>query len=140
MSITILPCDAEVIASLEANIPEFDHPHSLEAIVARLAGRRTLLLKATFDGADAGYKAGYEDQPGTFYSWVGGVLPDYRRHAIAQRLLEHQEAWCVQQGYRWIRVSSENRFRAMLMMLLKNGYDIDSLDMRGRIGFRKRLG
>lgn len=38
------------------------------------------------DGQPIGYKLGYERQRDTFYSWLGGVHPDFRRRGIAREL------------------------------------------------------
>ncbi|MBK7940001.1 MAG: GNAT family N-acetyltransferase [Lewinellaceae bacterium] len=31
--------------------------------------------------------------PDTFYSWLGGVLPEYRRQGVATQLMQHQHDW-----------------------------------------------
>ncbi len=80
-----------------------------------------------FDGPDAiGFKLGYSPEPGVFYSWLGGVLPGRRGTGIGQLLLDRQHAWCRQQGYHTIRTKTLNRWKAMLLLNLRSGFDITS--------------
>ena len=71
-----------------------------------------------------GCKLGYERKPGHYYSWLGGVHPDYRGQGIAAELMRRQHAWCREQGYQRIRTQTYNRWRAMLLLNLRHGFDI----------------
>ena len=71
-----------------------------------------------------GFKVGYQYDDQTFYSWVGGVLPSYRKQGIAQRLMELQHQSAAKSGYQKVRTKSMNRFKPMLILNLKNGFDI----------------
>ena len=79
---------------------------------------------ALADGQVVGCKLGYERKPGHYYSWLGGVHPDFRGQGIARELMSRQHAWCQQQGYRRIRTQTYNRWRAMLLLNLHAGFDI----------------
>jgi GNAT superfamily N-acetyltransferase len=79
---------------------------------------------ALVDGQVVGCKLGYERKPGHYYSWLGGVHPDFRSQGIAHELMSRQHAWCQQQGYRRIRTQTYNRWRAMLLLNLRAGFDI----------------
>ncbi|KZX02181.1 GCN5 family acetyltransferase [Pseudoalteromonas luteoviolacea] len=133
------------LSEIEQQIPEFDNPKSKDTIVARLQNRRSLLLVAKVNGKPVAYKLGYEKSTQHFYSWLGAVIPEYRGSGIAQSLLNEQERWCLEQGYEFISVKSMNKFKSMLMMLLKNNYHIvacnpvnDGTD--SKIKFLKLLG
>lgn len=93
---------------------------------AWLRGRRRLLLIAldTHKRRVVGYKFGYEDRPGRFYSWLGGVHPAYRRRGLGRALMEHQHALLTRAGYRTLRTITLNRHRGMLMLNLASGFDI----------------
>lgn len=80
-----------------------------------------------------GYKIGYERQPGQFYSWLGGVLPAFRGQGIASTLLMQQHDWCRAQGYQSIRTHTYNRWRSMLILNLRHGFDIVGT-MQGKHG------
>ena len=71
-----------------------------------------------------GFKSGYPYNDDTFYSWVGGVLPGYRKKGIASRLAEHQELAAKSQGFRKMRTKSMNRFKPMMILNLKRGFNI----------------
>ncbi|RSK48428.1 GNAT family N-acetyltransferase [Hymenobacter rigui] len=79
---------------------------------------------AYVEGQLVGCKLGYERQPGQYYSWLGGVHPDYRGQGVAAELMRRQHAWCQEQGYRRIRTHTYNRWRAMLLLNLRHGFDI----------------
>lgn len=81
----------------------------------------------------ADFKLGYALDKDTFYSWLGGVLPAYRRDGVAQALLEAQETWAKEKGYKSISVKTRNSFPAMLMMLIKNGYQVIELEKKGEV-------
>lgn len=81
-------------------------------------------LALTDDGQLVGCKLGYERQPGHYYSWLGGVHPDFRGQGIAAELMRRQHAWCQAEGYRRIRTQTYNRWRAMLLLNLRHGFDI----------------
>ena len=132
--------DLSIIAQLESEIPEFERLYSLEKITGRLVGRVFLgLIARDSTNAIAGYKLGYAETPTRFYSWIGGVKPEYRRRGFARALLRCQEDWCRSRGFKQIQVWSENRYRGMLIFLLTEGYDIHGLTGDGAIIFRKHL-
>lgn len=85
-------------------------------------GLQTLL--AVVDGQVVGCKVGYERKPGHFYSWLGAVHADFRGQGIATELMRRQHDWCFQHGYYTIRTQTYNRWRQMLVLNLRFGFDI----------------
>lgn len=71
-----------------------------------------------------GFKVGYNYDETTFYSWVGGTLEEYREQGIAKQLAQLQEDWAKKKGYSKLRTKSMNRFKPMMILNLKNGFDI----------------
>ena len=71
-----------------------------------------------------GFKLGYKYDENTMYSWVGGVLESYRKQGVAKQLSKFQEQWAKNKGYLKLRTKSMNRFKPMLILNLKNGFDI----------------
>lgn len=51
---------------------------------------------------------------------------------MAQRLLETQECWAQKNGYQRLYVKTRNQFRAMLMLLVRNGYLVIGLEKKGK--------
>ncbi len=131
--------DLSLITRLEEQIPEFPKVYPLSKLEARLKGRPYLALLSLHEGEAVGYKVGYEESPTRFYSWIGAVLPGFRGQGRARQLLQAQEAWCQEQGYEQITVWSENRYRSMMIFLLKEGYDVSALSTEGKVQFCKRI-
>ena len=116
------------IFELNEQIPELERGVSLEEIKQRIGEQSFLLLVAYVEGEVAGYKLGYALDEQTFYSWVGGVAEDFRKLGIAERLLKAQEQWVQQQQYSELTVKTQNRFTAMLAMLVKHRYHIVDIE------------
>lgn len=124
-------------------IPELEQYLSLDQMRARLACGY-LVAVAEHEGVLVGFKIGYPQNNVEFYSWLGGVIPDYRHSGIAQKLLEFQEEWAKNSGFERINVKSMNRFPSMLRLLIKNGYKIMEVESFGcsereRIKFIKSI-
>ena len=113
-------------------IPEFQLPVNVDEVERRTEGVPHLLLTACIDGQPVGYKLGYERE-GDFYSWLGGVLPAYRRRGVATWLADYQEAWAKKAGYRRIRMKTQNCFPNMIIMAVKRGFQVVEFDARDRI-------
>jgi GNAT superfamily N-acetyltransferase len=92
----------------------------------RLAHNQDVFLQIAFDtaGKAVGFKVGYREDPITFYSWLGGVLPEYRGHGIAARLMDEQHTWCRAHSYQYVRTKTLNQWRGMLLLNIKTGFDI----------------
>jgi predicted GNAT superfamily acetyltransferase len=90
-----------------------------------------------------GFKMGYPYSETVFYSWIGGVLPRCRHQGIGKGLAKIQEQWAVDQGFTALRTKSMNRYKAMMTLNLKNGFDITQVytNSRGqtKIVFEKQL-
>lgn len=82
------------------------------------------LLLAFIDGGIVGFKLGYELSPQEFYSWLGGVLPDFRGLGIASELMKKQHEWCRREGYAKVQTKTQNRFREMLLLNIREGFDV----------------
>lgn len=133
---------AEVL-SLHNRIPELSPIASADYFAARIGDNNYLLLIYEVDAVVIAYKLGYWIDTQHFYSWLGGVHPDYRKQGIAKALLLEQEAQVRKLGTTEISVKSMNRYRSMLLLLISQGYDITGAapDSRGeiKIGFSKKL-
>ena len=144
MSIKIEIGSAADIVALSKQIPEFEQATTLERLQSRLDGAVSLILVAKLEGALVGYKVGYQLTEETFYSWLGGVIPEHRKHGVATLLLNYQEKWVLNSGYKQIKVKSMNRFPGMLNLLRSNGYEIVGIEesfcgSEDKIVFLKRL-
>jgi GNAT superfamily N-acetyltransferase len=132
MDLRIRTGSAAEASALQAQIPELLPAYPLSVYEARLAGPRSLVLIAEADGLPAAFKCGYEREPGTswWYSWMGGVLPAYRRLGLAARLADAQEAQLRAWGIGRVRFKTRNSHQAMLMFAIGRGYQILSVEPR----------
>jgi GNAT superfamily N-acetyltransferase len=115
-------------------IPEFPGKASLEFYTERLKHRLHLGLVAEKDGELLGFKVGYQsDTPDTFYSWMGGVRPEFRKQGIADALAEYQENWAKEKGFKAIYFKTRNRFPAMITFGLSRGFKIMEVIPKGGV-------
>ena len=61
---------------------------------------------------------------GSFYSWMGGVLPDFRQKGVASLLADLQENWAIINEYNSILLKTRKKHKAMISFFLKRGFSI----------------
>ncbi|MCM3711233.1 GNAT family N-acetyltransferase [Sporosarcina luteola] len=71
-----------------------------------------------------GYKIGYSLSKDRYYSWYGGVHEEFRGKGIASMLMEHQHRLVKDKDYKIIETKTRNRWRDMLILNIKHGFDI----------------
>lgn len=128
-TILIKEADIDICVRLSQEIPEFIGPPLSEEYHRRLDSVPHLILVAFAGSRAVAFKVGYQRED-YFYSWMGGVLPEYRRMGLAARLAKTQEDWARAAGYDSITFKTRNQHKAMLIFALRNGFDI--------IGFREK--
>ena len=110
---------------VSANVPEFDDPYEIPEYSKRLYSTTHLILTAYDDHNPIAFKIGYQRHfDRSFYSWMGGVLPNYRRKGIANSLADHQETWAKKNGYNLIRMQTREKHKPMLALAIKRGFQI----------------
>ncbi|WP_323744667.1 GNAT family N-acetyltransferase [Thermaerobacillus caldiproteolyticus] len=84
-----------------------------------------LLVLLALDGEKViGFKMGYEQEKGEFYSWIGGVDSAYRQIGIGSTLMKMQHDWLKERGYQVVTTKTKNKWRHMLILNLRHGFDI----------------
>ena len=74
-------------------------------LINKMRSKTKLLVIVAMDGKRViGYKIGYELDNRTFYSWLGGVDPNYRGQGIASMLMEKQHQYLKDEGYRVVQM------------------------------------
>jgi GNAT superfamily N-acetyltransferase len=118
---------------LEMEQSVFDPPLSEEIVSQELEGRKDLLALFAFSqDICCGFKIGFQHSPEIFYSWVGGVVATHRRLGIATKLMKIQHAMVKDMGYKFVRTSTKNRYRDMLLLNIKFGFDVTGLQKKLR--------
>lgn len=112
--------DAERIDEL---IPEFD-PLYIQKNIRKLENSKTLILSASISKKDAGYAICYDRyNDGSTYLWLLGVVPEAREHGVMNALMQYIYNWAKKEGYKSIKVKTQNFRKAMLIALIKNGFN-----------------
>ncbi len=117
---------AEVL-SLRLAIPEFEQPFGDEVYAERLKGKNYLILVAESSGKLVGFKVGYALDDQTFFSWMSGVLPAFRRNGIANILADVQDNWARKSGFSKLLFKTRNKYVSMIQFGLKRGFLIVDL-------------
>ena len=125
MDIEIVEGKLEAALQVLRQLPEFDRLLAKDYYFEKLKNKPSLILLAKVDHILVGCKVGYDRyDDGSFYSWLGGVIPGFRKDGIARQLADRQESWAKQNGYESIKFKTLNRHKSMLIFAVKNGFEI----------------
>ena len=113
-------------------IPEFDAPYTKEEYEKRFSKNRYLILIAYYKDIPAGFKVGYEMND-AFYTWIGGVLPDFRNKHIARKLAKKQQEWAIENRFAKIKLKTRNKQKTMLHFALSDGFIITGFQEKENI-------
>jgi len=109
---------------LSSKIPEFNSPYKIEEYKKRCA-RESLVLIAEIDNQLVGFKIGYDRfKNGSFYSWMGGVLPKFRRKGVAYSLANFQEKWAAENEFSSILLKTRKKHDEMIAFSLNRAFII----------------
>jgi len=104
-------------------VDEFDTQYEKEYFESRYAGKEHLIIVGYLDGKAVGFIVGYNrDNDGSFYCWMAGTNPIYRRRGVLTTLMEYEEKWAKNKGYTKIRIKTRNNKREMLSSLVSKGF------------------
>jgi ribosomal protein S18 acetylase RimI-like enzyme len=127
-------------------LPEFDSTFTLEQLILRLEKAERILLLAEENGEPVGCKIAYNRYfNGSIYSWLGGVLPQYRRQGVATLLLAELENEARKRFFLSLRFKTRNKHKAMLRFAIGRGFYVVGFEAREKpssnsvIEFQKEL-
>lgn len=127
-SFTISEGSIAEVVEVSKLIAEFSNPYTEEEYVKRLQSKKHLILVAKQNDKLIGFKVGYAKDENTFYSWMGGVLTEYRKSGVALALMQEQEKWAKKQQFSCIEIKTRNCFKGMLILCIKQNYLIVSVE------------
>ncbi len=117
------PADAGLIVELYNQI--FSPGQDEDFFRRRFRARHNVTTMVAFlDDRPAGFLVGFELMPTTYFCWLCGVLPDFRRLAIATQMMKALAAWVGENDYSIIRFECRNQHRPMLHVAISEGYDL----------------
>ncbi len=134
MEFVIKEGSIEEIFELCRLLPEFEKPYDEEEFEIRLEKNKHLLLICYYYKMPVGFKLGYDRfGDGSFYSWLGGVLPGFRKNGVAGKLLVYQEKWAKEHGFNKMILKTRNKFKDMLRFAISYDYQIIDLQDKDEI-------
>ena len=111
------------IQDLESKV--FPKPLTPEVIKHEIEFKRNVSILIAYDSNQPwGYKVVFEKSQKRYYSWIGGVVPDYRSKGVAKALMQKQHELAIQWGYKVVVTQTNNSFKSMIILNLKSGFEI----------------
>ena len=121
--ITIKEVPIEEAVKVNATIVEFDSAYQKDYFEDRYKDRDKLIIVAYVDDQPAGYIVGYDKfEDGSFYCWMAGVNPKFRKLGLLKSLMDYEDKWAKEKGYNKIKIKTRNNRREMLSYLVKYGF------------------
>lgn len=100
-----------------------------ERIINTFEREDLMMLIAFVEGEAVGFKIGYRENRFVYYSAKGGVLPEYRRHGVARKMLYDMMRRARSRGYvRFAFDTFPNRGPGMAVMGLQEGFRVAKAD------------
>ncbi len=124
--LNIGPAEIKAILSIgKSCISDFDEVK----LNQKLKEQKDVYLILASDGEKpVGFKLGFKMDPTIFNSWLGGVATQYHGLGIASALMTRQHHWVRENGFKKIITKSKNKFRKMINLNLKNGFEINGTE------------
>lgn len=103
----------------------FGKPMSKDKISRQLSTKHNMSILIAYDGTEpVAYKVGFERSQRIYYSWIGGVSPDYRGKGLAKELMKRQHQLAKEKSYKVVCTQTNNSYKEMLILNLKYGFEI----------------
>jgi GNAT superfamily N-acetyltransferase len=135
---TGIPRDS-VVSDILVVVNKVLRPMNSEDFLSKIRDQKNLLvLTCRIDQNIVGFKVGYEKDQATFYSWLGGVDPQYQRLGVASALMRAMEDWCRLNSYCTLETKTTNDNKAMIVLNTLSGFDIIDVKLDAK-GIRKIL-
>lgn len=118
----------DVAVKVNATITEFDNQCDKSYFEDRYKDSAKLILVAYVDNQPAGYMVSYDkNQDGSFYCWMAGVNPNFRRLGLLNQMMQYLLAWAKNNGYSKVTIKTRNNRREMLSFLVKSGFNFTEI-------------
>lgn len=116
------------------NIIEFDDKYpSKDFFLDRYKDNEHVIIVSYFDDLPVGYVIGYKINEDNFYCWLAGVDINYRKNRLLTSMMEYLISWCFSRNYKTITIKTRNRYRNMLLYLVKNNWNFINIEMKDNV-------
>jgi GNAT superfamily N-acetyltransferase len=134
-NVSVHEVSLEEAVSVHAQIPELQgSKRTIDDFQERIQGKDQLIIVGDINNQHAGYIVGYDrDGDKSFYCWMAGVIPKFRKRGVMSALMQYFENWARENGYQKATVKTRNTRREMLSFLVQNNYLFTAVDPRERI-------
>lgn len=113
----------EEAIKVNSTIIEFNPPYQKDYFENRYKDKDKLIIVAYINKQPAGYIVGYDRfKDRSFYCWLLGVNPKYRKKGVLKILMNYQNKWAKEKGYNKIKIKTRNNRKKMLAYLVKYGF------------------
>jgi ribosomal protein S18 acetylase RimI-like enzyme len=114
----------ETVVVINNNIPEFDDAElTQQKFENRYAGSEHLILVSYMGDSPAGYLVALDrDKDGSFYAWMTGVDPKFRKQGHLSAMMEYLMKWCVENNYNVLKIKTRNTRKVMFDFLQAKGF------------------
>ena len=133
-NITIKEDTIDVAVKVNATIVEFEKAFDKTYFEDRYKGSDRLIIIAYVDTSPAGYMVSYDkDKDGSFYCWMTGVDPHFRRQGLLHQMMGYLFSWAKKHGYTKITIKTRNNRREMLSYLVTSGFHFTEVQQQPSI-------
>jgi len=87
----------------------------------------------------AGFLVAYNFDEKTYYNWLMGVLPEFRRKGYGRQIIEKFESIVREKGYSTVQVKTMDKFKAIQRLFADMKYHEIGRDDKDKIILRKNL-
>lgn len=116
------------------NIIEFDDKYPSKSFFEdRYKDICHIIIVAYYDDFPVGYVIAYEHDKENLYCWLAGVDFNYRRLGVLNLMMNYLINWCRSKKYKKITIKTRNRYRNMLLYLVKNNWNFLSVEEKDDI-------
>ncbi|MBU7047696.1 MAG: GNAT family N-acetyltransferase [Theionarchaea archaeon] len=121
--LVVKPIGVSDVVKIHKTVTEFtSYPET--HFEERLKGIDNLVIGAYINEDLVGYLIGYDRFcDSSFYCWMTGVNPHFRRQGVLKALMNYQAEWARKRGYTKIKIKTRNKLREMLAYLVMNGFN-----------------
>ncbi|HHD82875.1 MAG TPA: GNAT family N-acetyltransferase [Bacteroidetes bacterium] len=121
------------------SIPAFSHKTTTKEIHQRIKEKDHDFIIVEDNNKPTGFLIAYALDKETYYNWLMGVLPEFRRKGYGRQLIKKFETIAGDKGYTAVQVKTMEKFFAMRHLLAEMKYQKIGQDEEGKFILRKNL-